>query len=89
MENIDRMNARKIVIANIIAVVIMALLAFGNELAIISFFIGILAAIINFASMIYHITQKETYSYITCIICMLLMPIVGFGCCSSGSIGVI
>ena len=41
MENIDKMNAKKIAIANFIAVAIMALLAFGNELAIISFFIGI------------------------------------------------
>jgi K+-sensing histidine kinase KdpD len=88
MENIDKMNAKKIAIANFIAVVIMALLAFGNELAIISFFIGILAAIINFVAMIYHITRKEPYSYITCIISMLLMPIIGFGCCSSSSIAI-
>ena len=52
------MNAKKIAITNFIAVAIMALLAFGNELAIISFFIGILAALINFAAMIYHIIKK-------------------------------
>lgn len=84
MEQDDKMNAKKVRLTNIVVVVIMAILGFMGDLALISFFLGLLAGLVNFIMMIIYIIDRQTYSYITCIISMLLLPIIGFGCCAMG-----
>lgn len=84
MEQDDKLNAKKVRLINIVVVVIMVLLSFAGDLALISFILGILAGLVNFIMMIIYIINRQTYSYVTCIISMLLLPIIGFGCCAMG-----
>ncbi len=84
MEQEDKMNAKKVRLTNIVVIVIMAILGFMGDFALISFFLGILAGFVNFIMMIVYIVNRQTYSYVTCIISILLLPIIGFGCCAMG-----
>jgi hypothetical protein len=85
--NIDKQCAKKLATYNAMVAGIMLLTCLGNELAILSFPVGVIASIVNLILMIGYISKNQTYSYLTCIICMLLMPIIGFGCCASGFSG--
>lgn len=84
MEQDDKMNAKKVRLTNIVVIAIMAVLSFTGDFALISFFLGLLAGLVNFIMMIIYIINRQTYSYVTCIISMLLLPIIGFGCCAMG-----
>ncbi|MCE3258443.1 MAG: hypothetical protein K0S12_84 [Bacteroidetes bacterium] len=48
-----------------------------------SFLLGCVLGLGNFICMIIQITHKNVAAYVSNIIWMLLMPIVGFGCCAA------
>ncbi|MDP1802931.1 MAG: hypothetical protein Q8L81_16335 [Bacteroidota bacterium] len=80
----DKKTAKLMGIINGSLVVLMGLCCFSEDAAFFAFILGGLAGIVNFILMIVFIVQRKTFSYITCIISMLLMPIIGFGCCAYG-----
>ncbi|MBL7910024.1 MAG: hypothetical protein JNJ41_03070 [Bacteroidia bacterium] len=80
----DKKTAKLMGIVNGLLVVLMGLCCLSEDLAVFAFILGCLAGILNFILMIIFIVQRKTFSYIICIISMLLMPIIGFGCCAYG-----
>ncbi len=62
---------------------IMLLLCLVPEGGIFSFFIGCGLACVNFILMIVHFATKYTMTGVFYIIWMLLLPIIGFGCCAA------
>lgn len=84
IEEESKKAAKTIGIINVSSVVLMVLCCFSNDLAPFAFILGVIAALVNFIMMIIYIVQRKTYAYIICIISMLLLPIIGFGCCAAG-----
>lgn len=81
----DRKSAKTIAIINGSTVLLIGILCLlGDGASFFAFFIGLLAALVNFILMIINISAGKTYTFVTCIICMLLLPIIGFGCCAMG-----
>jgi hypothetical protein len=76
-------EARTINIINAIALAIMILLCLVEGGGIFSFIIGCLLSLYNFISMIVYIVNKNTAAFVFNIVWMLLMPIIGFGCCAA------
>ncbi len=76
--------AKTIGIINVSTVVLMLLCCLSKDAAFFAFLLGLIAALVNFIMMIVYIVQKKAYAYIICIISMLLLPIIGFGCCAAG-----
>lgn len=74
---------RIINIINVVVLLLMFAVCLIEEGGIISFFLGCAMGMGNFISMIIFITRKEPGAYISNIIWMLLMPIIGFGCCAA------
>jgi tellurite resistance protein TehA-like permease len=80
----DKKTTNAIVLVNFCTVALMALMCFSKDLAFFAFALGMFAGITNFVLMIVFITQRKTQAYIVCLISMLLLPIIGFGCCAAG-----
>ncbi|MGZ3899446.1 MAG: hypothetical protein ACXVNM_06835 [Bacteroidia bacterium] len=70
-------------IVNGCVLAVMLLLCLIDGGGILSFFVGALMSLYNLISMIIYITQKNVMAYVSNIIWMLLMPIIGFGCCAA------
>ena len=80
----DKRTAKLMGIINGVSVLLMFLCCLRDEVAFFAFILGGLAGLVNFVLMIIFIVQRKTFSYIICIISMLLLPIIGFGCCAYG-----
>ena len=76
-------TARIINIVNVVVLLLMLAVCLVEEGGFISFLLGCLMGMGNFICMIIFITRKEPAAYISNIIWMLLMPIIGFGCCAA------
>jgi hypothetical protein len=80
-------NAKKaamwVNIINAIGLGIMLLLCLPEDGGFIAFILGCLLACYNFISMIIQFVNKNTMAAVFNIIWMLLMPIIGFGCCAA------
>lgn len=50
---------------------------------ILAFSLGCILSLINFILMIVYFATRYTMAGVYCIIWMLLLPIVGFGCCAA------
>jgi hypothetical protein len=47
-----------------------------------AFMVGVAMMLGNFVSMIIFIVRKNVFAFVSNIIWMLLMPVIGFGCCA-------
>ncbi|MBA3665305.1 MAG: hypothetical protein H0W61_13995 [Bacteroidetes bacterium] len=74
-------TAKTINIVNAVILAVMLLLCLTDS-GVLSSFIGAVMAVYNMISMIAYIVRKNPYAYISNIIWMLVMPIIGFGCCA-------
>jgi len=83
-EEAGKKAAKTIGFINIGAVVLMLLCCLNQDAAFIAFILGLVAALTNLIMMIVFITQRKISAFIICLISMLLMPIIGFGCCAAG-----
>jgi hypothetical protein len=75
-------QARIVNIVNACALVLMLLLCLTKEGGFFAFFVGLGMGVYNLISMIVFIVQKNVFAFVSNIIWMLLMPIIGFGCCA-------
>jgi hypothetical protein len=74
--------ARTVNIVNVIALGLMLLMFFSGDSGLLGFVLAIGMGVYNFVSMCVFIGQKNTSAYVSNLIWMLLMPIIGFGCCA-------
>ena len=77
-------EAKKIRQVNLLVLVVIVVFSFTGQGAFLSFIVGLIAGLSNFILMFVYISQGKTSAYLTCIISMLLLPIIGFGCCAMG-----
>ncbi len=80
----DQKNSKSVYTVNLLVLVLIVLIGFTGEMAFFSFLIGLLAGGINLILMIVFFAQQKQHSGIACLISMLLLPIIGFGCCAAG-----
>lgn len=77
------MRSTKLInVINLVILLLMVLMCLiEKEAGIYSFVLGLFAGGINLVMMIVYIAKKNL-AWISCIIWLMLFPIIGFGCCA-------
>jgi hypothetical protein len=83
MTDLQKRNVRMVNGINIAILLLLASCCLVKDGGIITFFGGVVIGFANFICMIVCITQRKPEVWISNIIWMLLMPIIGFGCCAA------
>lgn len=83
MTDIQKRNVRLVNGINIGILLLLMSFCFMEDGGIITFFGSLFFAGANFISMIVFIARGQSEVFISNIIWMLLMPIIGFGCCAA------
>ncbi len=82
----DKKIAKIIAIVNAILIPLICITFFKPhdrvlESSIITFLLASFAGLVNFILMIAFILKGKRYTYIICLICMILIPLIGLGGC--------
>lgn len=84
VDNSGKKETGNILKFNLTGVGLMVLCTLSENVALAAFLFGLILGLINFILMIVFILHKKPFAYMTCLISMLLLPIIGFGCCTAG-----
>lgn len=89
MENEELIQKKKkavklvnVINAGVVAIMLLMCLETTGSGAIFAFFVGCAIAVLNLIFLIVFVVRGWN-AFVFCIIWMLVLPIVGFGCCAS------